>query len=119
MRLLLMMPLLALGACATVETQREQQPVFTGSTLNTADQVYACFYNRMIHMPRVRYSARAHGGTIRGRRGLIARYVNLVIDIDDIGPARRVVVHASSSSRRNYPEAITELQTCLQPINAG
>jgi hypothetical protein len=109
----LLLPLLA--GCATVETRREDPAVFIGSTANSVDYFHACFFNRMLSMPRLRYRPREHGGTFRARRGLIARYVNLVIDIDDLGPARRVVVHASNSSRRLYPTVVSEVRFCLQP----
>lgn len=118
MRLLpfLILPLLAAG-CSTTETRREAPAIFTGSTDKSVQQYRSCLGIRMRGKLAMRYRWRPHGGTFFTGRTLLPfveyPYTRLVIDIDDIGSARRVTVHAGDAMERGRPELVNDVEACL------
>lgn len=117
MRVLLCLILPLLAACSTIETRREAPAIFTGSTDKSVQQFRSCFATRMRGKLSMRYRWRPNGGTLFADRALLPLveypYTRLVVDIDDIGSARRVTVHAGDTIVRGRPQLINEVEACL------
>jgi hypothetical protein len=117
MRELLLLILQLLDACSTTETRREAPAIFTGSTDKSVQQFRSCLGSRVRGKLWMRYRWRPDGGTFFTGRTLLPfveyPYTRLVIDIDDIGSARRVTVHAGDTIVRGRPELVNDVEACL------
>lgn len=115
-RLLLLMSV-ALGACSTIETRREDPPIFTGSTQRSLTEFQQCFTNAMSSDGGLNYLPRGTGGTYSSSviSGGLApnRYTVWVLDIDDAGSERRLSLYAVYAIPGPRRTLIEKVQRCI------
>lgn len=107
----------ALSACSTIQTRRDDPPIFTGTTQRSLAEFQACFTNAMARDQGLRYLPRGTGGTYSSdvvSGGIVPnRYTLWVVDIDDAGSERRVAVYAAYAVPGPRRTLINQVQSCL------
>jgi hypothetical protein len=92
MRVIAFAAIAALAGCSTVESRRDQPPVSERLTQVSLQQFQGCFAERTSGQ-HVEYLPRTNGGSFSASAGP-QNYVSWVVDVDDLGTARRVRVFA-------------------------
>lgn len=109
-----MRPLLVLFAflcaCSTVESRREQTPVFQQLTAASLSTFQGCFAEKTASQD-VSYLPKAGGGSFSAGAGP-QHYVFWVVDVDDLGSQRRVSLYAVNAGTGRQM-ALPAIQACL------
>lgn len=82
-------------ACSTVESRRSGPPVAVMVAKRSLQDFQGCFAQKTANL-QVVYLPRANGGSFSAGAGP-QRYISWVVDVDDLGPDRRVTVYALNS----------------------
>jgi hypothetical protein len=101
---------LLLAGCSTVDSRRQQAPVFQQSVSTPAKDFEGCFADKTAGQ-NVAYLPRARGGSFSAKAGP-QNYVFWVVDIDDLGAERRIALYAVNS-RLARKSALPAILACI------
>lgn len=108
--------LLALTACSTVATRREDPPTLVRQTSKTVAEFRGCLLPQFDKSTYpVIYAPTANGETYSqgASQGIAGRYVNWVVDVADLGSTREVRLHAIDSMWGPNKGLIRQVEACL------
>jgi len=106
-----MISALALAGCSTLQSRRDDPPIFQQTTAISVQDFQGCFAEKTAKQD-VQYLPRRNGGTFSSGAGT-QRYILWVVDVDDLGAERRVTVHAVDSIWGPNKKIIAEVQACM------
>jgi hypothetical protein len=107
--ILLAAALAALPACSTVQSRRDQPPVFEQTTSTSLKAFAGCFSDKTAKQD-VQYLPRPNGATFSSGAGP-QHFVFWVVDVDDLGDRRIAKVYAvNGPTARNM--AIPAVKAC-------
>jgi hypothetical protein len=99
MRAIVFAAIAALAGCSTVESRRDQPPVSERMTPVSLQQFQGCFAEHTARQ-HVEYLPRTNGGTFTSSGGP-QNYIYWLVDVDDLGTARRIRVYSVSRKMAN------------------
>lgn len=101
--------LLALAGRSTVESRREKAPYLEQMTPKSLADFQGCFAERVARQ-HVSYIPKLNGGSFSAHGGP-QEYVYWVVDIDDLGAARRIRLYAINGGTARHA-AIPAISSC-------
>lgn len=107
---------LALTACSTVAARRDDPPTLVRQTQKSIADFRSCFlpqFDRsaypVVYAPTAKGETYSQGATA----GVAGRYVTWVVDINDLGSAREVRLHAVDSMWGPNRGLMRQVEVCL------